>query len=107
MKKFKTLMFALATTLLTFSIPAFAERVGNSNWGFVDVYAGNGPGKAGVFIPNDGYRRLRFYNNTSSYINCKAENAWGEWVRTGALAPNAFKDIGIGVARGVWSCWYI
>ncbi len=108
MKKFKALMFSALAALAIFSLPVSAESVGNPTWGFVNVYSNvNGPGKAGTFTPNDGYRRMRFYNNTSSYINCKAQNSWGEWVITGSIAPNAFQDIGIGVVRGVWSCWYI
>ena len=107
MKKFKALMFAVLAALAIFSLPVSAESVGNPTWGFVNVYSGNGPGKAGLFDPGDGYRRMRFYNNTGSYINCKAQNSWGEWVITGSIAPNNFKDIGVGAASGGWSCWYI
>lgn len=105
MKKLKVVLFAAVSFLLTFSATAAVLNVGNSTWGYVNVYSGNGPGMAGIFTPNDGYRRMRFFNNTSYNINCKAQNVYGEWVFSGTLRPHAWQDVGIGNASGSWGCW--
>lgn len=103
--KIKIVLFAAIISLSLFSASAMSETVGNSAWGYVNVYSGNGPGKAGMFNVN-GYTLIRFYNSTGSYIYCKVRNDAGEWATTGSLAPGAFKDIGVGNVPGEWKCWF-
>lgn len=104
----KKITFILAVIAIMFtSFSAFAFSVGNG-WNNVNVYySNNGPGMAGMYKLNNGYRKLRFYNNTKDNINCKGQNVDGFWVVTGVIGPNRYTDIGIGNAPGNWTCWYI
>ena len=105
MQKIKTILLAAILTLI--SVPTFAaQTVGNDAYGYVVVQHGKGPGMAGEFYSPTGYRFLRLYNNTNNWINCQAKNLQGQWLQTGPMQSNSFRDLAIGNIAGYWQCWY-
>ncbi|MFT7433799.1 MAG: hypothetical protein ACI9TY_001442 [Alphaproteobacteria bacterium] len=100
MKLFKSLFIAFATSAILISASASATTVHGVNV----YYSNNGPGMAGTYAQNS---MIRFYNNTTSNINCRVTSANGSFKQTGWIAQGNYKNLNLPQGRYSWYCWYI